>query len=47
MKQRNSSALVIAALMIFLSQPLRAEVLEGTKTVGGTAVRYKTVLPNG
>src|SRR3977135_3852905 len=49
MKQRSSNALAIAvaALVIFLSQPLRAEVLEGTKTVGGTTVYHKTVLPNG
>src|SRR6267154_2752424 len=51
MKQRSSSALAIAtaasALVTFLSQPLRAEVLEATKTVGGTTVHYKTVLPNG
>src|ERR1700704_6208155 len=51
MKQRSSNALAIAAaaaaLVIVLSQPLRAEVLEGTKTVGGTTVHHKTVLPNG
>jgi poly(3-hydroxybutyrate) depolymerase len=49
MKQRSSNALVLAAaaLVIVLSQPLRAEVLEATKTVGGTTVHYKTVLPNG
>src|SRR5882762_11178090 len=51
MKQRSSNALAIAAasaaLVIVLGQPLRAEVLEGTKTVGGTTVHHKTVLPNG
>jgi poly(3-hydroxybutyrate) depolymerase len=47
MKQRSSNALAIAPLAIFLSQPLSAEVLEGTKTAGGTTVHYKTVLPNG
>jgi len=36
-----------AALVMGLSQPLRAEVVEGTKTVGGTTVHHKTVLPNG
>src|SRR5436853_3143307 len=50
MKQRSSNALAIAvaaaALVIVLSQPLSAEVLEATKTVGGTTVHYKTVLPN-
>src|SRR2546429_890416 len=51
MKQRSSNALAIAvaaaALVIVLSQPLSAEVIEKTKTVGGTTVHYKTVLPNG
>src|SRR6195256_5358738 len=51
MKQRSSNALAIAAaaaaLVIVLSQPLQAEVLENTKTVGGTTVHYKAVLPNG
>jgi len=47
MKQRHANALAMAALVMFLSQPLRAEVIEGTKTVSGTTVHYKTVLPNG
>jgi predicted esterase len=51
MKQRSSNALAIAAaaaaLVIVLGQPLRAEVLEGTKTVGSTTVYHKTVLPDG
>src|SRR5262245_42046037 len=47
MKQRSAKALAMAALVPFLSQPVRAEVLEGTKMVGGTTVHYKTVLPNG
>jgi poly(3-hydroxybutyrate) depolymerase len=51
MKQRSSNAFAIATaaatMVTFLSQPLRAEVLEATKTVGGTTVHYKTVLPNG
>jgi len=38
---------VMAAIVMFLSQPLRAEVIEKTKEVGGTTVHYKTVLPNG
>ena len=37
------SAWTVSALI----QPLQAEVIEKTKTVGGTTVRYKTVLPNG
>jgi len=51
MKQRKWNALAITAaataVVIALNEPLRAEVLEGTKTVGGTTVQYKTVLPNG
>src|SRR5215510_13312569 len=47
MKQRSSNALALGALVMVLSQPLRAEVLEGTKTAGGTTVQHKTVLPNG
>lgn len=51
MKQRKRNALAITAVAtavaIVPSQPLRAEVLEGTKTVSGTTVHYKTVLPNG
>jgi predicted esterase len=43
----NALAMTAAALVMGLSQPLRAEVVEATKTVGGTAVHYKTVLPNG
>src|SRR5260370_3001216 len=37
----------MAAIVMFLIQPLQAEVLEKTKEVGGTTVHYKTVLPNG
>src|SRR5215831_20863825 len=43
----NALAMTAAALVMGLSQPLRAEVVEGTKTVGGTTVHHKTVLPNG
>lgn len=39
-----SGAVVIAMLA---TQPLSAELLEKTKNVGGTTVRYKVVLPNG
>jgi poly(3-hydroxybutyrate) depolymerase len=50
MKQQRSKrlrpALATAVLMLLL-QPLRAEVLDGTKEVGGTSVHYKVVLPNG
>jgi poly(3-hydroxybutyrate) depolymerase len=37
----------MAAVVMFLAQPLRAEVIEKTKQVGETIVHYKTVLPNG
>ena len=51
MKQQNSKwmplAPAMAAIAMLLSQPLRAEVIEKTKEVGGTTVHYKTVLPNG
>jgi predicted esterase len=51
MQPRSLNALAMTAaagaLAILLSQPLKAEVVEGTKTVGGTTVHYKTVLPNG
>jgi poly(3-hydroxybutyrate) depolymerase len=51
MKQQNAKWMLLApamaAIVMFLGQPLRAEVLETTKNVGGTTVHYKTVLPNG
>jgi poly(3-hydroxybutyrate) depolymerase len=51
MKQQSSKwmlpAPAMAAIAMVLIQPLQAEVLEKTKTVGGTTVHYKTVLPNG
>jgi predicted esterase len=39
-------ALAIAAVVTFV-QPLRAEVIEKMKDVGGTTVTYKVVLPDG
>src|ERR1700735_888292 len=39
-----SAAVVVA---IFSSQPVQAELLEKTKKVAGTTVRYKVVLPDG
>jgi poly(3-hydroxybutyrate) depolymerase len=49
MKQRVSTlpALAIVALVTVLSRPLGAEVLEKTRTLGGTTVHHKVVLPNG
>ena len=50
MKQQNSKwMLLVAALSAaaaFLVQPLRAEVIEKSKQVHYTIVRYKVVLPN-
>jgi poly(3-hydroxybutyrate) depolymerase len=37
----------IAAIVMLLGEPLRAEVLEHTTKVAGTTVHYKTVLPDG
>ena len=39
-----SVAVVIA---MFVMQPVRAELIEKTKKVGGVTVRYKVVLPSG
>src|SRR5262249_41786651 len=36
----------VAATVMFLIQPLKAEVIEKMKQVGDTAVHYKVVLPN-
>src|SRR6266850_4525298 len=51
MEQQRSNwmlpAPATAAIAMFLTQPLQADVFEKTKTVGGTTVHYKTVLPNG
>ncbi len=51
MKQQNSKWMLLApamaAIAMFPVQPLRAEVIEKTKEVGGTTVHYKIVLPNG
>jgi predicted esterase len=51
MKKQDSArvllAPVTAAVVVFLSQPLQAEMLEQIKTVSGATVHYKTVLPNG
>src|SRR3954466_10901138 len=51
MKQLNSTWMpavaAMAAVALSAAQPLRAELLEKTKTVGGTTVHYKVVLPNG
>jgi poly(3-hydroxybutyrate) depolymerase len=49
MEQHNAKWLLapaMAVIVMFLIQPLRAEVIEKTKEVGGTTVHYKAVLPN-
>jgi poly(3-hydroxybutyrate) depolymerase len=51
MKQQNATWMLLApamaAIAMLLIQPLRAEVIEKTKEMGGTAVHYKVVLPDG
>jgi poly(3-hydroxybutyrate) depolymerase len=51
MKQRNAkwmlTAAALAAVVLFMSESPRAEVLEKTAKVGDTTVHYKTVLPDG
>src|SRR5215510_12358727 len=49
MKQGLAKRLTLsmAALVMVLTWPVTAEVIENTKTVGGTTVHYKTVVPNG
>src|SRR5213594_5148050 len=37
----------VVVFVLFVTQPLRAELLEKTKKVGGTTVHYKAVLTNG
>jgi predicted esterase len=45
MKPLMFSAVAIAAM--FATMPVRGELLEKSKKVGGTTVHYKVVLPNG
>ena len=40
-------AAVTAAVAIFGTMPLQAELIEKTVKVAGTTVHYKVVLPNG
>src|ERR1700726_1166957 len=51
MKQTGSKWMPLfsaaAVVAMFATQPIQAELLEKTKKVGGTTVRYKVVLPNG
>jgi poly(3-hydroxybutyrate) depolymerase len=44
--KRMPLAPAMAAIVTLLIQPLKAEVSENTKNVGGTTVHYKVVLPN-
>lgn len=46
MRQHRSAILwVMAALVILLTVPAKADVLDKTMKVGGTAIHYKVVLP--
>src|SRR5258707_12465315 len=51
MEQQNAKWMLLApamaAIVMFLIQPLQAEVIEKTKEAGGTTVHYKIFLPNG
>ncbi len=47
MKSRNSKWILLIAIVMFSTQPLRAELLQKTKKFGRTTVDYKVVLPNG
>jgi poly(3-hydroxybutyrate) depolymerase len=44
--RRMPRIFVASAMVTWLVQPVRADVIEGTKQVGGTAIHYKAVLPN-
>src|SRR3954470_129104 len=46
MKQRISMWMLLVLLVLAI-QPVRAEVLDKSKKVGGVTVNYKVVLPNG
>lgn len=46
MRQHPRTLALMAALVICLSGPLKADVLEKAIKVGGTTVHYKVVLPN-
>lgn len=50
MKAHRSSRLrllFVTAVFLFASCPVAAEVLDKTKDIAGTTVRYKVILPNG
>ena len=44
-KHRRTILSLIAALVILAFLPVKAEVLDKTKNIGGTSVHYKVVLP--
>lgn len=46
-RRSRSLTTAIAALVLTAAPPLRADVIEKTKTVAGTTVHYKVVLPAG
>ena len=45
--KRRLLVLAAAAVEMFATQPVQAELLEKTKKVGDTTLHYKVVLPNG
>jgi poly(3-hydroxybutyrate) depolymerase len=51
MRQRSSNGMLLffvaVTVAMFAAQTVQAELLEKTKKVGATTVRYKVVLPNG
>jgi hypothetical protein len=48
MKQYRWTTLsLIPALIIVSNLPVKAEVLDKTKNIGGTVVHYKVILPKG
>ena len=51
MKRQDATWMLLAPAMavfgLLMGEPLRAEVFEQTKTVAGTTVQYKIVLPDG
>jgi dipeptidyl aminopeptidase/acylaminoacyl peptidase len=47
MKQHRWTILTLLAAFVFLAnRPVKADVLDKTKNIGGIAVHYKVVLPN-
>jgi poly(3-hydroxybutyrate) depolymerase len=45
-RHRNIALSLVAGLVVLSVGPMKAEVLDKTKKIGGTTVHYKVVLPN-